>query len=93
MRALNARVRPSRGGFTAAQLDSSLPRAEDLVDRDRFYEAACTAIDSAVLGIDNPRARRRAEREAIWCTLEQLGLVTRTRGRRPATCSKAERLS
>jgi transposase InsO family protein len=87
------RVRTSRGGFTAAQLDRILPHAEDLVSRDRFYDTACAAIESAVQGIENARARRRAEREAILCTLEQFGLVTRTRGRRPAACSKAERLS
>ena len=90
---LNQRVRPSRGGFTAAQLDRMLPRAEDLVNRARFYDTACAALRRAVLDIDDARARRRAEREAILCTLEQFGLVTRTRGRRPATCSKAERLS
>jgi len=87
------RVRTSRGGFTAAQLDRILPHAEDLVSRGRFYDTACAAIRSAVQGIDDARARRRAEREAILCTLEQFGLVTRTRGRRPAPCSKAERLS
>lgn len=87
------RLRTSRGGFTAAQLDRILPHAEDLVSRDRFYDTACAAIRSAVQGIENARARRRAEREAILCTLEQFGLVTRTRGRRPAPCSKAERLS
>ena len=54
-----------------------------------------------VLAMDNGPANRnalvcsylRAEREAILCTLEELGLVTRTRGTRPATCSKAARLS
>ena len=92
-RLLNGRVRPSRGGFTAAQLDRILPHAEDLVDRARFYDTACAAIRRAVHGIDDPRARRRAEREAILCTLEQFGLVTRTRGRRPAPCLKAVRLS
>lgn len=90
---LNARTRPSRGGLTAAQLDRIRPRAEDLVQRARFYETACAAIEAAVQGIENTRARRRAEREAVLCTLEQFGLVTRTRGRGPATCSKAERLS
>ena len=70
-RVLNQRVRTSRGGLSAEQLDSQLARAEDLVSRDRFYEAACTAQRSAVLGIKNPRARRRAEREATLCTLEQ----------------------
>jgi hypothetical protein len=92
-RLLNERVRPSRGGFSAAQLDSSLPCDEDLVRRERFYETACAAIRSAVQEVDNPRARRRAEREAILCTLEQMGLVTRTRGRRPASCSKSAQLS
>ena len=90
---LNARTRPSRGGLTAAQLDKILPRAEHQIQRARFYETACAAIEAAVQGIDDARARRRAEREAILCTLERFGLVTRTRGRRPATCSKAERLS
>lgn len=89
----NQRVRPSRGGFTAAQLDRMRPRAEHRVERARFYDTACAAIRSAVQGIDDARARRRAEREAVLCTLEQFGLVTRTRGRRPAPCSKAERLS
>jgi hypothetical protein len=92
-RLLNARVRTSRGGLTAAQLDRILPHAEDHVHRARFYDTACAAIRSAVQGIDDARARRRAEREAILSTLERFGLVTRTRGRRPATCSKAERLS
>jgi hypothetical protein len=92
-RVLNQRVRTSRGGFTAEQLDSLLACAEDLVSRDRFYEAACAAQRDAVLDIENPRARRRAEREATLCTLERFHLVTRTRGPRPATCSKAERLS
>src|SRR5262249_7542899 len=93
VRLLNQRARPSRGGFTAEQLDRMLPRAEDLVDRARFYETACATIRSAVQDIDNARARQRAEREAVLCTLERFGLVTRTRGRGPATCSKAERLS
>ena len=92
-RLLNERVRTSRGGFTATQLDSLLGRAEDLVSRDRFYEAACAAQKDAVLATDNARARRRAEREAVLCTLEQMGLVTRTRGTRPAACSKTARLS
>jgi transposase InsO family protein len=90
VRRLNAqRVRPSRGGFTADELDRMLPRAEDLVDRARFYDTACAAIERAVQGIENARARQRAEREALWRTLEEFGLVTRTRGRRPKADLKA----
>ena len=90
MRHLNAqRVRPSRGGHTADKLDRLLPRADDLVDRARFYDTACAAIAAAVQGISNARARQRAEREAVWRTLEEFGLVTRTRGRRPAAAITA----
>jgi transposase InsO family protein len=83
------RVRPSRGGYTADELDRILPHAEDLVDRACFYDTACAAIERAVQGITNARARQRAEREAIWRTLEEFGLVTRTRGRRPTVALKA----
>jgi len=54
-------------------------RAEDLVDRARFHDPACTAIDRAVQGITNARTSQRAEREAVLSTLE----VTQIRGRRP----------
>lgn len=73
-------VRTSRGGRTAVELDRILPRAEDLVCRDCFYAAACANIERAVLGVPNARARRLAERRAILETLEQFGLVRRTRG-------------
>lgn len=82
--ALQARPRPSRGGLTAAQLDRIRPRAEDLVQRARFYETACAAIEAAVQDIHDARARQRAEREAILCTLERFGLVRGPRG--SATC-------
>jgi hypothetical protein len=70
-----------------------LPRAEDPVDRARFYDTACAATGTAVQGIDNARVRRRAEREAILCTLMEFGLVTRTQGRWPVAAFKAEVLS
>jgi len=57
------------------------PPRRILVQRARFYETACAAIEAAVQGIDDARARRRAEREAILCTLERFGLVTYPRSR------------
>jgi len=52
---LNAqRVRPSRGGYTADELDRILPRAEDLVDRARFYDSACAAIERAAQASQTP---------------------------------------
>jgi transposase InsO family protein len=87
------RLRRSRGWRTAAELDRILPRAEDRVQRDCFYEAACAAIEKAVQDIDDARARRRSEREAVLCTLEEFGLVRRSRGRRPAPARKPEAIT
>lgn len=78
---------------TPLQVDAALPRAYDLVDRRAFYEAALAAVERAVHGIDNPRARRRAEREAVFRTLQLFGLVTRYRGGREIPLEIAEAIS
>lgn len=67
-------------GLTPDEVDRIAPRADDLVSRARFYADACAALESVARQQLPARARRRAEREAIWCTLEQHGLVQRTRG-------------
>ncbi len=51
-----------------------------LVDREIFYRAVCAAVTQAVNGRDPGRARRRAERAAIFATLEQFDLIIRYRG-------------
>ena len=79
----HVRVRPSRGGRTADAVDAQVPAWYRGVDREVFYAAACRAIDKAVEGCNNPRARRRAERKAILQTPETFGLITRTRGGLP----------
>jgi len=73
-------VRTSRGNRTAAELDTILPRAEDLVCRDRLYTEARANVKRALRGARNDRERRRAEREATLATLKEFGLVRRTRG-------------
>jgi transposase InsO family protein len=87
------RPRKCLGWRTPLAMDTVLPRAYNQVDRDDFYEAACRAVERAVHGIDNPRARRRAEREAIFRTLHVFGLVTRYRGGREIPIENAEGLS
>jgi hypothetical protein len=82
--------RTSRGGHTAAQLDALLPRGDDLVRREVFYAAARANISRAVLSAANSRARRLAEREAIHATLEDFGLIHRTRGGRPLLVVRSE---
>jgi len=53
-------------------------------ERELFYNAANLAIQQAVLGTKNAYEKRKAEREAIFQTLESFSLITRTRGRRLA---------
>jgi transposase InsO family protein len=75
--------RPKLGGRTAAELDRIGESADDRNRRAHFYGDCRRAIDEALQGLEGARARRRAEREAIWCTLEAHGMVTRTQGGRP----------
>ena len=76
------RLRATRGWKTAACFDADLPEAERLVDRVTFHAVARAAVEAAVLGIEDPRARRKAERDAIWKTLETYGLARRHLGAR-----------
>lgn len=72
--------RESRGGWTAEELDGALHRADHLVRRARVYKRARQAMAKATVRCASVRARRRAEREAIFATLESFELITRTRG-------------
>lgn len=72
--------RASLSGLTPAELDRIALPAEDRVRRARFYAEVCEELQRAALAPINARARRKAEREAIWCALEKYGLVKRTRG-------------
>ena len=75
--------RISRGGYTASALDQMVPRGDAHVDRDGFYAAACAAVREAVRGLEQPRAVRKAERDAIIKTLCEFGLARVHRGPRP----------
>lgn len=78
--ALDSTPRLRFAGFTPAEIDSQRLRADDLVCRARFYDDACAALARVARETLKARARRRAEREAILCTLEMHGLVRRTQG-------------
>lgn len=75
--------RPRHGHRTAADVDATMAGWYPRADRARFYAAARKAIEEAVRACSTPRARRLAEREAIFRTLEDFGLVSRTRGGQP----------
>jgi hypothetical protein len=81
------------GGWTPLELDSLAMRADDLVCRARFYEDVREELERIALGNANARARRMAERDAIWRALQRYGLVTRTRGGRLVPAFKADRIS
>ena len=87
------RLRAKNGYRTAAVAEARMPTWYDYVCRECFYKAARAAIEEATRGCRTPRARRLAEREAIFRTLEDFGLITRTRGGRPLNRDHAARIS
>lgn len=72
--------RAACGGLTPLELDSSAKRADDIGCRDRFYADARAALEGVAQQQLAPRARRRAEREAIFCSLERHGMLNRFTG-------------
>ncbi len=74
------RLRRSRGFRTAEECNAAMPAWYAATTRASFYEAACKAVKAAQVDRDNGHAARRKEREAILRTMEQFGLITRTRG-------------
>jgi transposase InsO family protein len=85
-----ARRRTSRGGYTAKELDTLLPRGDDLVVREDFWAAVRANVSRALQDTKTPRARRLAEREAILATMEDFGLIQRIRGDAPLRAVKGE---
>jgi transposase InsO family protein len=84
------RARPSRGYWTAAALDELLPPGEHLTSRETFLRTVDQNVEACLRGAHSKRAQRRARREAILRSLEQHGLLIRTRGNAPWTATKPE---
>lgn len=81
----HGRRRATRGWHTADELDRIVPRADTQVDRAAFCAAARSAMATAVIGLEQDRARRAARRNALIETMIGFGLARRHRGRRPRT--------
>jgi len=89
--ALNACTsRASLGNLTPCELDRIAPRAEDQACRARFYRDVYEELERIARLALGKRARRKQSREAIWCALQQYGLVNRTRGGLPVPAFKSE---
>ncbi len=76
------RLRARLGDRTASAADAALTACYDRDTRDRFLAAACRRLAEALPGLEGRRAVRKARREAIDASMEELGLVQRTRGGR-----------
>ena len=78
---LKQRNRYTRWGyFSANDLDTKLPKAYDLVDRERFYAAAKEAMAAATAKHERRRDQRLAVRYAVLRTLCSFGLIEVYRG-------------
>ena len=86
------RVR-SRDGVTTAERRARMPGWYHAVDRHAFYDEARAAMKVAAGGCMSARARRRAERDALYAVLEGYGLVRRTRGGEAIPTVKPESIS
>lgn len=80
---LHQRVRGSKGYRTPEELEVLLPDWRGCIQREAFFEQACKRMEKAVEGGGTARQKRQAERQAVYETLEELGLVERTRGGKP----------
>jgi transposase InsO family protein len=78
----NHRVRRSKGLKTAIELDERLPSGS-IIDRNDFYQRCRSRMKQAVADAKSVRAGRLAEREVIFQTLEEYGLIKRTKGGKP----------
>jgi transposase InsO family protein len=85
-------VRPVLHGKTAAICYRDGVTRDRMPDRGLFYRSARHALEGASHA-PNARDRRRAEREAIYATLESFDLVSRTRGGVPFRAVMCEGIS
>jgi len=84
------RLRATHGYRTADAVDAvdaEMRPWYGRVRRERFYADACAAQKEAVVGLELAVARRMAEREAIFRTMEECGLLSRTRSASPRAAS------
>lgn len=76
----NNRRRASKAYKTSAVLDAELPVAYHRVDRAVFYEKCMARLSEVRKRPTTWRERRMGEREVIYATLEEYGLIRRTGG-------------
>ena len=96
-RALNRvdghRLRATLGYRTARAVDVAMAVPYDEEVRARLADMVAQRVDDGVHDQMTKRERRVLRREAILASLEELGLIERTRGGRPLSAVKQEAIS
>ncbi len=75
-----SRPRGSKGYKTSTVLDAELPVAYSKIGRAEFYKICSERLSRIDSGPMEWREKRMAEREVIYATLEEYGLIRRTGG-------------
>lgn len=86
------RLRAKLNWKTPLEVEQKTLKLHTPEERAMFYETARSAISRALLGTKSVYEKRKAEREAIFQTLESFELITRTRGH-PPRFVKAEEIT
>lgn len=86
------RLRASLSWQTSCQYRKEKQKPWSREAREEFYDAATKAIRESQAGTKSVYEKRKAEREAIFQTLENFELITRTRGS-PSRSVKAEEIT
>lgn len=79
------RPRAARSYKTSTVLDAEMPAAYSKVSREEFYEKCTMRLSQISKSTMEWREKRMAERETIYATLEEYGLIKRTGAK--ALCS------
>ena len=87
------RPRCTRSWLTAVEADRAAPHWSAYTTRAGFRTKVTCALVEALLDCTSRAAERRACREAILATLEELSVITRTRGGRSRSAQCAEIIS
>lgn len=86
------RLRASLAWQTSCQYRKENQQPWSMAAREEFYETTTKAIRESRVGTKSVYEMRKAEREAIFQTLENFELITRTRGS-PSRSVKAEEIT
>ena len=84
------RLRATLGYRTARAVDAELAVPYDDTVRERLMQLVAQRVEDGLPDHETKRARRVLRREAVLASLEELGMIERTRGGRPLRAVKED---